>query len=171
MWFLFLKFLFHIGVVQSLSHVWLFVTPWTAARQVSLSLTISWSLLRLIPIESVMPFNHLILCRPLLLPSIFPSISSVQFSSVTQLCLTLCNPMDHSMPGLPVHQQFPELTQTHVHLVGDAIKPSHPLSSLSPPALNLSQHQGLFQWVSSSHQVEFQLQHQSCQWIFRTDFL
>ena len=80
--------------------------------------------------------------------------------------------MNHSTPGLPVHHQLPESTQTHVHWVGDAIQPSHPLSSPSPPALNLSQHQGLFQWVSSSHQVarvlEFQLQHQSFQWTPRT---
>ena len=79
------------------------------------------------------------------------------------------------MPGLPVHHQLPELTQTHDLWVGDAIQPSHPLSSPSPPTFNLSQHQGLFKWVSSSHQVakvlEFQLQHQSFQWIFRTDFL
>ena len=99
---------------------------------------------------------------------------SVQFSSVTQ-CLTLCDAMNHSMPGLPVHHQLVDFTQTHVHWVSDAMQPSHPLSSPSPPALNLSQHQGLFQWVSSSHQVakvlELQLQHQSFQWIFRTDFL
>ena len=73
--------------------------------------------------------------------------SSVQFNSVAQLCLTLCDPMNHSMPGFPVHHQLPESTQTHVHWVGDAIQPSHPLLSPSPPALNLSQHQGLFQWV------------------------
>ena len=76
-----------------------------------------------------------------------------QFSSVTQLCPTLCHPMDCSMPGLPVHHQLLEFTQAHVHWVDDAIQPSHPLSSLSPPAFNLSQHRGLFQWVSSSHQV------------------
>ena len=76
-------------------------------------------------------------------------LSSVQFSSVAQSCPTLCDPMNHSMPGLPVHHQFPESTQTHVHWVGDAIPPSHSLSSPSPPALNLSQHQGLFKWVSS----------------------
>ena len=97
------------------------------------------------------------------------------FSSVAQSCLTLCNPMDSSMPGLPVHHQLPELTQTHIHWVSDAIQPSHPMSSPSPPAFNLSQHQGLFQWVGSLHQVakvlEFQLQHQSLQWIFRTDIL
>ena len=77
----------------------------------------------------------------------------------------LCDPMDHSMPGLLVHHQLLEFTQTYLHWVGDAIQPSYPLSSPSPPALNLSQHQGLFKWVSSSHQVakvlEFQLQHQS----------
>ena len=97
------------------------------------------------------------------------------FSSVTQSCLTLCDPMNCSTPGLPVQHQLLEFTQTHVHWVGDAIQPSYPLSSPSPPALNLSQHQGLFQWVSSLHQVakvlEFQLQLQSFQWIFRTDFL
>ena len=71
------------------------------------------------------------------------------FSSVTHLCLTLCGPMDCSTPGLPVHHQLPEFTQTHVHWVGDAVQPSHPLSSPSPPALCLSQHQVLFQWISS----------------------
>ena len=74
----------------------------------------------------------------------------IQFSSVAQLCPTLCDPMDCSTPGLPVHHQLPEFTQTHVHWVGDAIQPSHPLSSPSPPTFNLSQHQDLFQWVSSS---------------------
>ena len=98
-----------------------------------------------------------------------------QFSSVAQSCSTLCDPMNHSTPGIPVHHQFPEFTQTHVHWVGDAIQPSHPLSSPSPLALNLSQHQGLFKWASSSHQVakvlEFQLQHQSFQWTPWTDLL
>ena len=82
-------------------------------------------------------------------------------SSVNQSRLTLCNPMNHSTRGRPVHCQLLEFTQTHVHRVGDAIQPSHPLSSPSPPAPNLSQHQGLFQWVNSSHEVakvlEFQL--------------
>ena len=82
-------------------------------------------------------------------------------SSVTQSCPTLCNPMNHSTLGLPVHHQLLEFTQTHVHRVGDAIQPSHPLSSPSPPAPNPSQHQGLFQWVNFSHEVakvlEFQL--------------
>ena len=102
-----------ISSVQSLSCVWLFATPWTAARQASLSISNSRSLLKLMSVESVVPSNHLILC--------------------------------------------------------------HPLSSPSPPAFNLSQYQGLFQWVSSLHQVaktlEFQLQHQSFQWIYRNDFL
>ena len=87
-----------------------------------------------------------------------------QFSSVAYSCLTLCDPMNHSTPGLPVHHQLLESSQTHVHWVRDAIQPSHPLLSPSPPALNLSQHQGLFQWASSSHQVakvlELQLQNQ-----------
>ena len=79
--------------------------------------------------------------------------SSVQFSSFAQSCLTLCDPLNRSAPGLPVHHKLPEFTQTHVHRVGDAIQPSHPLSSPSPPAPNPSQHQGLFQRVSSSHEV------------------
>ena len=104
----------------------------------------------------------------------------VQFSSVAQLCPTLCNPMNCSTPGLPVHHQLPEFTQTHVHQVGDAIQPSHPLLFPSPPATNPSQHQGLFQWVNSLLEVakvlEFQLQHQSFQWTpglisFRMDWL
>ena len=106
---------------------------------------------------------------------ILVSIAAYFFSSVAQSCLTLCDPMDCSPQGLPVYHQLPEFTQTHVHEVGDAIQPSYPLSSPSPPALNLSQHQGLFKWVSSSHQVakvlELQLQRQSFQRIFRTDFL
>ena len=86
---------------------------------------------------------------------------SDQIRSVTQLCPTLCDPMNRSTPGLPVHHQLPEFTETHVHRVGDAIQPSHPLSSPSLPAPNPSQHQSLFQWVNSSHEVakvlEFQL--------------
>ena len=78
--------------------------------------------------------------------------SSVQFSSVAQSCPTLSDPTNCRTPGLPVHPQLPESTQTHVHQVGDAIQPSYLLSSPSAPALNLSRHQGLFQWVSSSHQ-------------------
>ena len=100
---------------------------------------------------------------------------SIQFSSVAQSCPTLCDPMNCSTPGLPVHHQLPEFTQTHAHQVGDAIQPSHPLSSPSPPAPNPSQHQGLFQQVNSSHEVakvlEFQLQHQSFQRTPRTYLL
>ena len=98
-----------------------------------------------------------------------------QFSSVAQFCLTLCGPVDCSTPGFPVHHQLPELTQIHVHWIGDAIQPSHPLLSPSPLAFSLSQHRYLFQWVSSSHQMakvlELQLQLQSFQRIFRTYFL
>ena len=155
--------------VQLLSRVRFFVTPWTAACQASLSITNSWILLKLISIELVVPSNHLILCHPLLLPpSIFPSIRvfssesvlcnrwpkywsfsfnvrSDQIRSVAQSCPTLCDPMHRSTPGLPVHHQLPEFTETHVHRVSDAIHPSHPLSSPSPPAANPSQHQSLFQ--------------------------
>ena len=164
--------------VQPLSHVRLFVTPWTAACQASLSITNSQSLLKLMSIASVMPSNHLILCRPLFLPpSIFPRIrvfssepalrirwpkywsfslsirpsneysglTYFQFSSAAQSCPTLCDPMNCSTPGLPVHHQLPEFTQTHVHRVRDATQPSHALSSPSPPAPNPSQHQSLFQ--------------------------
>ena len=98
-----------------------------------------------------------------------------QLSSVAQSCPTLCDPMNHSTPGLPVHHQLPEFTQAHVYQVGDAIQPYHPLSSPSPPAPSPSQHQGLFQSVSSSHKVakvlEFQLHHQTFQWTPRTDLL
>ena len=101
--------------------------------------------------------------------------ASVQFSLVAQSCPTLCNPMNRSTPGLPVHHQLPDFTQTHVHRVGDAIQLSHPLLSPSPPAPNPSQHLSLFQWVNSSHEVakllEFQLQHQSFQWTPRTGLL
>ena len=134
---------FFVVFVQSLICVQFFVTPWTAACQASLSFTVSWSLLRLMSIELMMPFNHLILCCPLLLlPSIFPSIrvfsnesalhirwakywnfsfsispynEHLWFSSVTQSCPTLCDPMNCSMPGLPVHHQLLESIQTHVH--------------------------------------------------------
>ena len=96
-------------------------------------------------------------------------------SSVAQSCPTLGNPTDCSTPSFPVPHQLLDLAQTHVHQVGDAIQPSHPLTSPSPPNFNLSLHQGLFQGVSSSQQVakglELQLQHQSFKWTFRTDFL
>ena len=102
-------------------------------------------------------------------------ISSVQFSSVTQSCLTLCGPMNRSTPGLPCPSSTPRACSNSCPLSRWCHPPSHPLSSPSPPAFNLSQHQSLFQWVSSSHQVpkvlEFQFQQQSFQWIFKTDFL
>ena len=102
-----------------------------------------------------------------------PAVPLLGIGSVVQSCPILCDPMNHSTPGLPLHHQFPEFTQTCVHWVADAIQPSHPLLSPSP-AFNLSQHQGFFKWVNSLHQVakvlKFQL-HQSFQWTFRTDFL
>ena len=116
-----------------------------------------------------LPHSEASLCPFIVSPLI------LQLRSVAQSCLTLCNPMDCSTPGFPVHHQLPELVQIHVHRVSDATQPSHPLSSPSPPAFNLSQHQSLFQWVGSLHQVgkvlELQLQHHCFQWIFRTDFL
>ena len=101
-------------------------------------------------------------------------LKSVQFSSVTQWCLTLCDPMDCGTPGLPVYHQLPEFTQTHVHWVSDIIQPPHPLLSPSPPTFDLSHHQGLQMsqlFASGGQIVLFQLQHHSFQWIFRTDLL
>ena len=99
----------------------------------------------------------------------------IQFSSVAQSCPTLCDPMNCSMPGLPVHHRLPESTQTYAHWLSDAIQPSHPLSSASPLAPNPSQHQSLFQWVNSSYEVakvlEFQLYHHSFQRNPRADLL
>ena len=118
-------------------------------------------------------FNYMIVLSNIVI-FFYIQFNSVRISSVAQSCPTLCDPMNRSMPGLPVHHQLLEFSQTHVHWVGDAIQPSPPLSSPSP-AFNLSQHQGLFRWVSSLHQVakilEFQLQYQSFQWTPRTDFL
>ena len=108
----------------------------------------------------------------LLLTTTLPNMMSYpyfQLSTVIQSCPTLCDPMNHSLPGFPIIHQLPESIQTHVHWVGDAIQPSHPLLSPSPPALNLSQHQGPFKWVAKV--LEFQLQHQSFQWTPRTDLL
>ena len=132
-----------------------------------------------IPLYEMIYYLHIAyVCMPfcvILIISWLFVIPSFQFSSVAQSYLTLCDPMNHSMPGLPVYHQLPESTKTHVHWVGDAIQPSHPLSYPSPPALNLSQHQDLFKWVSSSYEVakvlEFQLKHQSFQWTPRTDLL
>ena len=103
------------------------------------------------------------------------SILNSQVRSVAQLCPTLCDPVNRCTPGLPVHHQLPEFTQTHVHQVGDAIQPSHPLSSPSLPVPNPSQHHSLFQWVNSLHEVakvlKFQLQHHSFQKNSRADLL
>ena len=116
------------------------------------------------------PFNYILF---LFLTDTAMLVSVVLVSSVPQLCPTLCDLMNLSIPGLPVHHQLPEFTQTDVRRVGDAIHPSHLLSSPSSPAPNPSQHQGLFHWVNSSHEVakvlEFQLQHHSFQWTSRTD--
>ena len=126
-------------------------------------------------------FSHISLVGSVINWSIFLIYIAVfpvfipQFSSVAQSCPTLCDPMNHSTPGLPVHHHLPEFTQTHVHRFGDAVQPSHPLSYPSPPAPNPSQHQSLFQWVNSSHEVakvlEFQLQHQVFQRNPRADLL
>ena len=125
--------------------------------------------------ELYLKFFHLNFLFKLSKSSLNLAEDTVQFSSVAQSCPTLCDPMNRSTPGLPVHHQLLEFTQTHVHQVGDAIQPSHLLPSPSPPAPNPSQHQSLFKWVSSLHQVakvlEFQLQHQSFQRTPRADLL
>ena len=168
--------------MKFLSHVQRFVNPWTVAYQappiIGFSRQKYWSGL---PFPSPEDFPKpamnlgLLHWRQTLYHLRHQSYSSVQFSrSVVSDSLWFC-PMNLSMPGFPVHHQLPEFTQTHVHQVGDAIQPFYPLSSPFPPVFNLSQHPGLFKWVSSSHQVAkvlaFQLQHQSSQWIFRTDVL
>ena len=130
-----------------------FATPWIVARQVPLSMGFSsqehWSGLPF-PSPGDLPDPRIELPSPALAGRFFTeslgkSRNIFQFSSVTQLCPTLCDPMNRSRPGLPVHQQLPEFTHTHVHRVSDATQPSHPLSSPSPPAPNPSQHQSLFQ--------------------------
>ena len=147
-----------------LSHVVLCATLWIVACQVPLSLGFSrqeyWSGSPCpspgdLPNLGILPMS---LMSPTLVQGCFiisftweALPSSIQFSSDAKSCLTICNPMDWSMPGFPVHHQLLEHIQSYVHWVSDAIQPSHPLSPLSPPAFNLSKHQGLFQWVSSSH--------------------
>ena len=136
----------------------------SGSRWVITPLWLSWSWISFLYSSSVYS------CHLFLISS-----ASVQFSSVTQSCLTLCDPMNCSMPGLPVHHHLPEFMHTHIHRVVDATQPSHPLSSPSSPAPNPSQHQSLFRWVNSLHEVakvlEFQLQHQSFQRTLRTDLL
>ena len=176
-------------MLSCFGHVQLFATLWTVALQVLLPMGFSrqeyQSGLPCPPPEDLsdpgtktaslmspaLAGSSLLLAPPRI--TMFISIFyAVQFSSVTRSCLTLCDPMGCSKPGFPVYHQLAELSQTQVHWVGDAIQPSHPLSSPSPPTFNLSQHQGFFKWVSSSHQVakvlEIQLQHPSFQWILFT---
>ena len=140
--------------------------PLVSRKMLGRAIAICWE-----GLESRFP-PYSIHLAPKILRNGYPSF---QFNSVAQSCPILCDPMNRSTPGLPVHHQLPEFTQTHVHGVGDAIQPSHPLSSPSPTAPNPSQHQGLFQWVNSSHEVvkvlEIQLQHQSLQWTPRTDLI
>ena len=147
----------HAWMLSRFSRVWLYVNPWTAAHQM---------------VHSHMHMRTGLFVSYHLLTH--TSSFSFLFSSVTLSCPTLCDPMKHSTPVLPV-LQLPESTQIHVQWVGDTNHPPHPLSFPCPLTLNLSQHQGLFKWFSSLHQVskvlEFQLQHQSFQWIFRTYFL
>ena len=167
-------------LAQSFSHVWLFATTWTVIHQAPLSIGFFrveyWSWLPFL-LQGIKPESPM---STALEGGFFTTepperLISQNISSVSQSCLTLCNPMDWSIPGFPVHHQLQDLAQTHVHGVFDTIQPSHPLWPPSPPAFNLSQHQGLFKSVSSSHRVakilEFQLQHQSFQWTPRTDFL
>ena len=174
----------------SLSRVWLFATPWTVACQAPQSMGFSrqeyWNWLPSPGIFATQGWNLYLLCLLHWQVDSLPWVTwevqvifnitqyglyfiveflftrhLIQFSSVTQSCPTLWDPMNRSMPGLPVHLQLPDFTQTYIHRVGDAIQPSHPLSSPSPPAPNPSQHQSLFQWVNSSHEgakvLEFQL--------------
>ena len=164
---------------KTVSHcyVQLFATPWTVSHQApSAHGILQARILEWVAMPLSRPRDRtFIFCIAGRFFTIWATREAHQFSSVTQSCPTLCDPMDHSMPALPVHHQLPQFTQTHVHCVGDAIQPSHPLSSPSPPALNLSQNQGLFKWVRFLHQVtkllEFQLQPQSFQWTPRTDLL
>ena len=132
-------------------------------------------LIHLISIPPLRPGSNPLFQEVALDPSQVILDGSVQFSSVAQSFPTLCDPMNRSTAGLPVHHKLPEFPQTHVHRISDAIKPYQSLSFPSPPTFNFSQHQGLFKWVSSWHQVakvlEFQLQHQSFQWTPRTDLL
>ena len=132
-------------VLSCFSHVQLFVTLWTVACQTPMSMGLSrqeyWSGLPFPPPGDLSNPGT----EPVSLIDRWVLYHSVQFSSVAQSCLTLCDPMNNSMPGLPVHHQLPEFTQTHIHRVSDTIQPSHPLSFPFPPAPNPSQHQSLFQ--------------------------
>ena len=163
--------IYFTGGMCMLSCVWFFASPWTVTHQEPLLMEFSkqedQSRLQF-PIPGNLPDPEIEPVSPALTGRFFTTVPpgkplyiSVQFSSVAQSCPTLRDPMNHSTPGLPVHHPLPEFTQTQVHRVRDAIQPSHPGSSPSPPAPNPSQHQSLFQWVNSSHEVakvlEFQL--------------
>ena len=189
----------HFSSVQSFSRVWLFVTPWTAAWQASLSITNSRSLLKFKAIRSVMPSNHLILIPFSSCLQSFPSSGSfqisrffasggqrlgvsasasdlpmkhsVQFSSVAQSCSTLCDPMYHSTPGFPVHHQLLKLDQTPVHGLSDTIQPSHPHPLLLLPSIFPTIRVFSNESVLRIKVLEVHLQHQSFQWILRVDFL
>ena len=166
-----------------LSHVRLFATLWAVGHQAHLSMDSLGKNTRVgchAQLQSVFPTQGLNLgllhCRQILYHwAIREAPIPAPVSAVAQSCPTLGDSMDCSTPGFPVHHQLLQLAQNHIHWVSNAIQLSHPLSSLSSLALNLTHHQSLFQWISSSVQVakvlEFQLQHQSFQWIFRTDFL
>ena len=138
---------FHLLFTKSLSD-FCFITPTIQTRKSSIEKKFAWSHLAFWKLIGINILNHYV----------YYLFSSVQSLSCVRL---FANPMNCNSPGLPVHNQLPEFTQTHVHRVSDTIQPSHPLLPLSPPAFNLSEHQGLFQWVNSSHEVakvlEFQL--------------
>ena len=131
--------------------------------------TIKWYAVRLLPRADISHLGNTSMPFTKFQPK---TIHCCCYSSA-KLCQTLCDPMDCSTPAFPVLHYLPEFAQTHVHWVGDAIQPSHSLSSPSPPDLNLSQHQGLFQWINSTHQVASvpEPQRQSLQWTFRIDLL
>ena len=155
--------------LRGLFQLWWVKTRFTATQASHMNSSCSGALLR----SSRCWANMSVCLIPQWMSRIGPWLGSVQFSHSVMPDPLWPHGLQHAR--FPVHHQLPELTQTHVHWVGDAIQPSHPLSSPSPPTFNLFQHQDLFKWVSSSHQVakilEFQLQYQSFQWIFRTDFL
>ena len=158
------------AAVHGVAKSWTRLSDWTELKRINLKSSCHGSGVQ--RIDTYICMAESIHCSPKTITSL---LIGYQFSSVTQSCLILCDPMDCSTLGLHVHHQLPKFTQTQVHWVSYAIQPSHPVPSSSPPALNLSQNQVLFKWVSSSHQVakvlELQPQHQSLEWIFRTDFL
>ena len=176
----------HSCVLSSCICVQLFATPWTIAHQAPLSKEVSrqehWNGLPYpssgdLPDPGIGPMS---LVPPSLAGRLFTTSATwedflflVAVFLVIQSCLTLWDTMDCSRPGLPVPHHLPEFAQVHVHCMGDAIQPSRPLTPSSPSVLNLSQHQGLFQWVRSLHHMtkilELRLQHQPFQWVFRVD--